>query len=68
MTTKYVIELTKAQLSMLKQAMETHFLEIDTLGYSNSEKACFDRTDKILMNSKTKAEYLEKQLNEKSYR
>ncbi|MCH2232401.1 MAG: hypothetical protein MK105_18845 [Crocinitomicaceae bacterium] len=58
MATKYVVELTKAQLSMVKQAMETHFLEIDTLGYNNSEKACFDRTDEILMNSKTKAEYL----------
>ena len=58
MATKYVVELTKAQLSMVKQAMDTHFLEIDALGYTNSEKACFDRTDKILMNSKTKAEYL----------
>tara|TARA_B000000532_G_scaffold232230_1_gene214793 strand:- start:319 stop:522 length:204 start_codon:yes stop_codon:yes gene_type:complete len=58
MATKYVVELTKAQLRMVKQAMDSHYLEIDTLGYSNSEKACFDRTDNILMNTKTKAEYL----------
>ena len=58
MATKYVVELTKAQLKMIKQAMLTHDYEIDTLGYTSSEKACFKRTDEILMNSKTKAEYL----------
>ena len=59
MATKYVVELTKAQLKMVKQAMRTHNLEIDTLGYTSSEIACWDRThDKILMNRKTKAEYL----------
>lgn len=58
MATKYVVELTKAQLSMIRQAMNTHDYEIDTLGYTSSEKACFDRTHEILMNSKTKAEYL----------
>tara|TARA_A100001388_G_scaffold125214_1_gene92549 strand:- start:2450 stop:2641 length:192 start_codon:yes stop_codon:yes gene_type:complete len=59
MATKYVVELTKAQLSIIRQAMNTHDYEIDTLGYTSSEKACFDRThDKILNNIKTKAEYL----------
>jgi hypothetical protein len=58
MATKYVVELTKAQLKMVKQAMLTHSYDIDNMGYSNSEKACFDRTDEILMNRKTKAEYL----------
>ena len=59
MATKYVVELTKAQLSMIEHAMHTHNLEIDNMGYTSSEKACFDRAhDKILMNRKTKAEYL----------
>ena len=59
MTTKYVIELTKAQLRMIEDAMHTHNLEIDTLGYTSSEIACWDRThDKILRNIKTKAQYL----------
>lgn len=58
-TKKYVIELTKAQLFMIEQAMHTHNYEIDTLGYNSSQKACFDKThDKILRNIKTKAEYL----------
>ena len=59
MATKYVVELTKAQLRKIQDAMRTHNLEIDTIGYTSSEKACFDRThDKILINRKTKDEYL----------
>ena len=59
MATKYVVELTKAQLSMVGQAMRTQDLEIDNMGYTSSEIACFNRThDKILNNIKTKAEYL----------
>lgn len=58
MATKYVVELTKAQLNMVQQAMTTHGLEIDCLAYTSSEKACFDRTEEIVQNIKTKAKYL----------
>ena len=58
MATKYVVELTKAQLYMIIQAMVTHNFEMDCLAYTGSEKACFDRTRLALANRKTKAKYL----------
>ena len=58
MATKYVVELTKAQLFMIIQAMQTHSFEMDYLAYSGSEKKCFDRTEMALANKKTKAKYL----------
>ena len=64
MATKYVVELTKAQLKMVKQAMLTHSYDIDNMGYNSSEKSCFDRADEILMNRKTKAEYLRENYSE----
>ena len=58
MATKYVVELTKAQLKMVIQAMLSHSYDINNMGYNSSEKSCFDRADEILMNCKTKAKYL----------
>ena len=59
MSSKYVVELTKAQLSIVKQAMTSHFYDIDDVGYNSSEKACFHNAYEILIhNKKTKAQYL----------
>ena len=57
MATKYVIELTKAQLVMIIQAMQTHSF-VGCLADAGTEKACFNRTELALANRKTKEKYL----------
>jgi hypothetical protein len=57
MATKYVVELTKAQLFMIIQAMQTHSFYLMDYRHG-SEKKCFDRTEMALANKKTKAKYL----------
>ena len=60
MSKKYVIELTKAQLDMLNSAMDSHSFDIheEDQMFTKNEKALFERTNNILINRKTKAEYL----------
>ena len=65
MSKKYVVELTDAQLSMLGNAMSSHSYDIhdEDQMYTKSQQALFVRTNNILMNCKTKAEYLRENRN-----
>ena len=60
MATKYVVELTYAQITMLGSAMTTHSYDIydEDQMYTKSQQALYERTNEILMNRKTKAKYL----------